>query len=157
MPESALERMIEPSDGRYAPSRSRTTKGYGMTTAAATIDSLGRARSIARSGRESSTLRSEFNVIINQPRDTVLAFGRSGFGSSVTADFRDPEFSRPVDVLGKHFEIIYRAYEVPGGTQLTATVLGPDSGALDVLGIVADGAVRRRVEAQLTEMKDAME
>jgi hypothetical protein len=127
-----------------------------MTTAAATINSGRRVRSTDWSGRESATLRSEFSVIINQPRDRVLAFGRPGFGGAAS-DVRDPEFSRPVDVLGKHFEIIYRAYEIPGGTQLTATVLGSDSGALDVLGIVADGAVRRRVEAQLTEIKISME
>lgn len=96
-------------------------------------------------------------VTIGQPIEKVIDFVAevSCLGDRLSSA-ADPTFRQLRTYLGRQFEVRYTLYEIPGGTQITA-VAQERSGSLGPVATLAARLARRRIDAELSGLKDHLE
>ena len=58
---------------------------------------------------------------------------------------------------GRQVDVRYILYEVPGGAQVTASIARLQGSRLDLMTGMAIRAIRRRIAADLSKMRDDLE
>jgi hypothetical protein len=101
-------------------------------------------------------------VVINAPIDEVFEFFTGTLKSrdqTKPADLtlEGPTHSRAQLVLGRKIEVKYSFYAVPGGTQIVAAIEHLSGQIADPRGILARRVAKRRVDLELSRVKNRLE
>ncbi len=97
-------------------------------------------------------------AVINQPLATVVAHLRSATpGKEGQTAESDPTLEVVNLSWGRQVGVCYTVYEVPGGAQVAASIEGLGHSRLDPMTGMAVRAIRRRIAADLSKMRDDLE
>jgi hypothetical protein len=98
------------------------------------------------------------STVINQPLAPVLAHLRAVTNG---AEGRSIEADPTLEVVHRSWMrqvcVRYTVYEVPGGTQIEASIGSLEHGRLDLMTGLAVRAMRGRIATELSTMQDALE
>jgi hypothetical protein len=126
------------------------------TASAELIQRIGVSLPLSRASRP--TPAQYVSTVINQPLAPVLAHLRSmtngAEGQSAEAD---PTLEVILRSRRRHVCVRYIVYEVPGGTQIEASIESLEHGRLDPMTGLAVRAMRGRITTELSTMRDVLE
>lgn len=130
-----------------------------MTSSTASARPIGRVNvSIPLSRAARPAPAQHLSTVINQPLAPVLAHLRMvANGMEGRSAEADPTLEVVHQSWGRQVCVRYTVYEVPGGTQVTASIESLGHGRLDPMPGLAVRAMRGRIATELSTMRDVLE
>jgi hypothetical protein len=126
------------------------------TTSAETIQHISLSSPLSRTSRPTSARH--VSTVINQPLAPVLAHLRSVTnGTAGRSAEADPTLEVVRRARMRQVCLRYTVYEVPGGTQVTASIESLGHGRFDPMPGLAVRAMRGRIATELSTMRDILE